>query len=800
MATVPQRTPGIRELDWKHYLQHYWSLLWRWKLWVVITTPIAGIIAIVIVLKLSNTIPELPATALIGMEPMTGMIDIIMTESPTDESTHEKLIKSRIFLQNIVNILSLRLRLKHFGRSEIFDTVSMRPEALSGRYDFVIDKDTRSKFSVFFKGRLLEFRRDIIARGNLATLETLSYPGVWLKFKESFLKEPHNFSFSIVPNRVAVEALFSKLTVTSPSTRMQRNPSFSISVEGTDYQLIATISNTIAEKYVEKNLELRSARSSSALAILEKQLLKAKSELNDAEQSLKNFRTVNPTVGLTQNTNDILTAMTESERANLMVETTLNNATTLRKKVLAASKENRIDAAREALVFLNANGSSSAPVLESELTRLLAERRELLRAYDSNHPTAVQNQQSIDDILLKVTAELFSTIKNLEAQNSSRSSRITVLSDKIRTLPAKELQLAQLTRQQQVNSDIFSKILDKYNQAKVSDVVEMSDIYVMDYAVPPIPPPANLPKMLGICLLICVLIIFGPMILVDMTSKVVRTESELRAILPFSVLESIPTIVPKFRQADKSIDIIPQDRKIKDPGDRLITNEFKQEYVKELFRSLRTKILLSCQKSADKSLIITSLEAHAGKSTIASNLAIAMAQHDLKTILIDGDLRMGMLSRFFDNTRQSPGLSDFLGSSEQLTREAVAPLIQPTPIPGLSIIASGRKSENAAELISSSRFRECRNLLSKMYDFIIFDSPPIGPAADALTVIDDFSYYLFVVRAGKTNTVDLKKKIEEYPQVKTKLLGLVLNFASIDSRLRYYKYSKYYKHPSHSDI
>ena len=87
-----------------------------------------------------------------------------------------------------------------------------------------------------------------------------------------------------------------------------------------------------------------------------------------------------------------------------------------------------------------------------------------------------------------------------------------------------------------------------------------------------------------------------------------------------------------------------------------------------------------------------------------------------------------------------------------------------------------------------------------MYDFIVFDSPPIGPATDALTIVDDFAYYLFVVRAGKTNVVDLKKKIEEYPQIKAKLLGLVLNFASIDTRLRYYKYSKYYKHSANTDI
>lgn len=795
MVNAAQRPPGLRERDWKQLFQHYTSLFWRWKVWIILTTPIVTIAAILVFFQISNMIPELPATALIGMEPMTGMIDIVMTPT-SDESTHEKLIKSRIFLQNVVNALSLRLRVKQYPRGEIFDSCAVLPNAVSGRYDFIIDKDNRSNFSIYFKNRLLCLTGDIVSRGNLAALDTLTFSGVWLKFKDPFLKNPHDFSFFIVPNRVAVEALYSKLTVTSPTTRMQRNPSFGISVEGKDYQLAASTVNTIAEKYVEKNLNLRHARSSSALAILEKQLFKAKSELNDAETRLKNFRTVNPTVGLNQSTSEMITSLTENERTSSQIGSLLYTARVLQKKLITSVNEDRQNAAREALVFLIANRSTSGPVLEAELIRLQTENRELLRTYDNSHPNVVKNQSAVNEIISKVIAEINTTINNLNAQQSDRSSRQVSLSSRMHSLPVKELELAQLARQQQVAVDIYSKILDKYNQAKVSDVVEMSDIYVMDYAVPPIPPPADPIKILALCLSVCVLIIFGPPILVDLMSKVVRTESELRAIVPFPILESIPSINPKFHTASDNREGKSHGRRGPHPGDQLITNEFKQEYVKELFRSLRAKVLLFCEKSAEKSLIITSLDAHAGKSTIASNLAIAMAQHNFRTILIDGDLRMGMLFRFFDTANKSPGLSDFLSASTPVTRESIASLIQPTSTQGLSIIPSGPPKENAAELISSTRFRELKNLLSKMFDFIILDSSPIGPTADALTLIDDFAYYLFIVRAGKTNIIDVKKKIEEYPQLKAKLLGLVLNFASIDSRLRYYKYSKYYHHNS----
>jgi capsular exopolysaccharide synthesis family protein len=308
--------------------------------------------------------------------------------------------------------------------------------------------------------------------------------------------------------------------------------------------------------------------------------------------------------------------------------------------------------------------------------------------------------------------------------------------------------------------------------------------------VVPVPPPEDPKKLLGICFALCIAVIFGPMILIDMLSKSVRTEQELKRLLPFDILECIPTISRK-----KSKNKGPaKDRKKSKPQDgKLIINEFhsKQEYIKELFRSLRTKILLSLQLVPDKSLIITSLEAGAGKSTITANIGIALAQQNRKTIIIDGDMRLGTIHQLF-NQEKSPGLSEYLASNLPISNECVMPIVHQTQIPDLFVIPSGRYAVNAAELISSERFVQLKRLLSEKYEVVLCDSPPIGVASDALSISNTFSRYIVVVRAGKTNVVDLKKKIKEYPAISTQLLGLVLNCAATDGKLNYYKYSKYY--------
>jgi capsular exopolysaccharide synthesis family protein len=797
-TTAYKKPSSLHEVDFADYFRHYCALLWRWKWWIALSTPLAALIGVALILNTLNaTTPSLPATVTLGGAQIVGMVRV------TDENDNESvspdtlaqvaLIKNRDFLRVIADSLSLRLQVSGFPRSAIFDSIAVDSLAPSARYRLEIDNKHGATYAVFRKDSIRTlhslFHQELAAAGTMTTLDSLQLPGVRLRFNRSFLHHPCNFRFSISNIRKTVEDLRDSIYVHAlPPTMAREFPSFSITVRGNDYKLVATTANMIADKFVERNIRLRQARSQNIRTIVNRQLEKAKSELTESEENLKAYRTAHPTVNLSQTSKDMLSsASLEAERINDSVDESMNSARMLQEKLAGTAKQNLPEVCSEILVFLSAQKNNAAPFLATELSRLTEETRRLESAFDNNHPNVLKNQTEINQIIEKVTSELQNFIEDRKQRQTQQQAQIRALSSKIQALPSEELNLAELSRLQQIKADIYTKLLDKYYQASVSDDSDIPDFYVMDYASPPIPPLPKLdPKVLGLCLFIAVMLIFGPMIAVDLASKTVRTEKELKKILNIDILESIPKITLK-RRSRKII-------AVNGLSDKLIVNgvRFKHNYVNELFRLLRTKILLRFPGGGpEKTIVITSLESNVGKSLIASNIAIAMAQQNLKTVLIDGDLRVGTIHRFF-NISRSPGLSEFLATDPAGKDSFSDVILQATTIPNLSAIPCGNPAANASELIASERLRDLITMLIEKHDVVILDAPPIGIVADALSVIGFFSHYLLAIRAGQTRIVDLKEKIAENSQLRSKLMGVVLNFAAIDRKKSYYQQSKYY--------
>ena len=738
-----------------------------------------------------HTTPPLPATVILGGEPIARMVRTADENAdefvPQDTLAQSALIKSRGFLRTVADSLSLRLKVLQYPRSSIFDTVVVDSLAPSGRYRFEIDKKHGNTYSIFRKDSVQSLRRlfheELAAAGTMDTLNSLQLPGVRFRFTRLFLQHPYNFKFSILHIQETVEALRNSISVT------REDRSFSITVTGNDYTLSATTANTIADKFVEKNIRLRQTRSENMRAIFTQQIIKAKSEMAESEENLRSFRTENPTLGLSTRAEELLSSSLEAERTNDSIDESINSARKLQGKLAGAAKQDLPEACSEILTFLSDKRINAAPFLTNELSGLIAESHRLDGVYDKNHPLVLKNQAAIKQIVEKAAFELQNFIEGQKQRKTRQLAEILEFSDKIQALPAEELKLAQISRQQQINADIYARMLDKFYQATVSDVTDIPDFYVMDYASPSIPPPPPKldQKVIVLCLFIGLMLLFGPMIVVDLTSKTVRTENELKKILDIDILETIPKITLKRGAGDG-----PASNGLSDI--LIVNNErFKNDYVNDLFRLLRSKIhhrLLS--GGLDKTILITSLESNVGKSTLAANIAIAMAQQNLKTVIIDGDLRLGTIHRFF-NIDKSPGLSEFLTGDDQ-TGNNVTPLSihHLSAIPMLSVISSGEPRKNATELIASDRLRSLIKTLAGKNYVVIFDSPPIGIVADALSINRFFSHYLLVIRAAQTNVFDLREKLADLPLLSSKLMGVVLNFATINRKISYYKRSKYY--------
>jgi len=623
----------------------------------------------------------------------------------------------------------------------------------------------------------------LVVEDDISRLSTIDLNGMNLVFSPSFLKAPYNFDFKMRKVQEAVEGLLKELTVKEEETRSGIS-NISVSVEDRDYDLAAQVANRIADAFVEKNMSFKRQRTENVLASLEKQLTSAREDLSSSENAWRNFRTSNPTLGLTADGQQRFDRFLQLEQGASEAGQTLLNAQALESRYMQAPPENKTNVAAEVVAFLTAKDVGSASVFQSQLSDLASEERDLARNYARDHPLRKEVERKIETIDDEILSSLQNFILSVQKTQMDKAAEGVSISTELQNLPGKELQLAQLDRREQLATDIYAMVLNRYNQLKAANAGDVPEVFVMDYAVPPIAPPVNIPRLAVLLGLANVGILFFPLMAWNGMSRTVHTEYQFVRKTGKALLECIPRssrLKNRFHDNDAAGE---------GPILRMAQAE-PDEIVQEIFRSLRTKVLSRINESPGRAIVVTSLEPNAGKSTIAANLAGLIAQQNIKTLLIDADLRFGSLNALF-SARQQPGLSEFLDSTTENPLEPSISLIRATSLPNLFFISSGEPKLISSELLASAKFARLRKELASHFPVIIIDAPPIGPVIDAAIFDPVISMYLIVVRAGVTNVTDLAKKIAEFPGIERNVVGYVLNFASMDGKYRYYRYGRYY--------
>jgi capsular exopolysaccharide synthesis family protein len=204
----------------------------------------------------------------------------------------------------------------------------------------------------------------------------------------------------------------------------------------------------------------------------------------------------------------------------------------------------------------------------------------------------------------------------------------------------------------------------------------------------------------------------------------------------------------------------------------------------EAFRSLRASVLLSTPDKPPSSLLVTSAQPGEGKTTVASNVAISLAQLGHRVLLVDADLRFPSQHKLFSTSR-GPGLVGYL-TGQQDWRTAV----MPTGSRGLDIMVCGPVPPNPCELLSSQRMGALIRSASEEYAFIILDSSPMLALADSRILAPLVEGVLLVVKSGTTLREQFTHAQSGIRSVGGNLIGVVLN--NVDIRTNgYYNYGPY---------
>jgi len=232
----------------------------------------------------------------------------------------------------------------------------------------------------------------------------------------------------------------------------------------------------------------------------------------------------------------------------------------------------------------------------------------------------------------------------------------------------------------------------------------------------------------------------------------------------------------------------------------------KPSLLAESFHATVTSILFSNRSGhPPQVLVLSSAGPSEGKSTISSNLAVALAEINQRVVLIDGDMRRPRLHTIFGVPNEQ-GLSNLLKGKEGILGRPDVSILQPTEVPGLYLLSSGPSVTNASNLLHSPRLWELLRVLRNEFDAILIDTPPMLHLADARVLGQHCDAVILVARAGKTTRDAALAARQKFQEDGTPILGTILNDWDPNSSGygngygyggKYYAaYSKYYKKES----
>ena len=263
----------------------------------------------------------------------------------------------------------------------------------------------------------------------------------------------------------------------------------------------------------------------------------------------------------------------------------------------------------------------------------------------------------------------------------------------------------------------------------------------------------------------------GAAFLVDYLDDSVRRTEDIEAVTNLPVLAVVPVEPP--------------------PDHRPIAMSEPQEFAVEVYRGLRTSVQFLGLDRKLRVIQVTSSLPGEGKTTTATNLAVVLAQAGHQVAVVDADLRKPRLDEIFD-VPMRPGLTETLVSGDPVE-------LAVNQLDRLHVMSAGTMSSNPSEMLASSRFGALVADLAARYEYVIIDSSPVLPVADALALSRVVDGVLMVCQANRTSKRTLAECLGRLEQVGASVIGIVLNRASERTSHDYgYGYGYGYHQPAQS--
>jgi len=367
----------------------------------------------------------------------------------------------------------------------------------------------------------------------------------------------------------------------------------------------------------------------------------------------------------------------------------------------------------------------------------------------------VQLQQKQAELGAQYTAE-HPAMQAISAQLTTLNTKISEVNNKVKQLPEIQRLYLQYYREVEVKNQLYTGLLTTYQSLNVAKAGELGKVSIVDYAVEPVKPVK--PRKL----IILVLSIFlGGFIGVLIALVRNFLHSGIRNIEPITAKHTLRNLgkVNQYDSLNKNSKQYVHPLAILEPSALPI----------EQMRKIATSIQYTAQLSGQPVVQMLGTTKNIGTSTLTANLAIILAQMNLKVILIDSDLRQGQLKDYF-NIETAVGLSDYLNGTA-----ALGSIITPTQQAKLDLISNGKEEINPVSLLSKPEMARLLDQLKDTYDFILVDGTAILDVSDSQILANHINTNILVTRYSYTSEQEIEMALESFKNSGHSIQGIILN-------------------------
>ncbi len=371
-----------------------------------------------------------------------------------------------------------------------------------------------------------------------------------------------------------------------------------------------------------------------------------------------------------------------------------------------------------------------------------------------------QLEQQVAEASAKYTNE-HPVMQQMNAQLGAINKKIGELNDTLKQLPDLQRRYLQLYREVEVKTQLYTALLNSYQQLRIAKAGEIGNVRIVDTAVEPIQPIA--PKKLQILILSIFLGGFLGTLLAllrNMMRSGIKDSSQIENELDLPVYAT----VPRSSIQESRIKLLKKKKHIP-----ILAIKNGDDIAIESLRSMRTAIHFAMNQAKNNIIMISGPAPEVGKSFISTNLATILAQSNKRVLIIDGDMRRGYLHKYFNHDNQ-PGLAEYLNA-----QQSIESIIKPTEVHNLDVITRGKSPVNPSELLSSAKLSELLEQVSPLYDHIIIDTPPVLAVTDGIIISQYAGVNLVIARYAKSQMKELELTLNRFEQVGVKVNGFILN-------------------------